>query len=169
MKRLILMRHAKAERHSPDGDDKSRPLHRKGHSDADKIGGFLQEMGVLPSLIIHSTAERTKETAWTVCAHLAPQPMTEGLDSLYLATSDSLLQAIRQTEATVETLMVVGHNPGIADLTLSMIGGATGDVSTAEIMAFPTAALAIIDLPVDDWSQTRSGELFRFKIAQDIL
>ena len=168
MKRLILMRHAKAERHSTQGTDETRALSRRGIEDAHRVGEFLQKQGYQPSLIIHSTASRTKETAWAICEDLKPAPMAEGLDALYLATETEVLNVIKRAEPTVDILMIVGHNPGIGDLSQTMMNSHEDSLVMDHLLAFPTAAFAVLDLQIDHWAEAKSGHLAGFQIADDL-
>jgi len=168
MKRLILMRHARAETRGEDGGDKSRALHPKGLTTAQKAGRYLRETGCKPELIIHSSATRTVQTAWALCEELEPAPMTEGLNALYLAAADEVLKVIRHTEPTVNTLIVVGHNPGISDLTINLIDGQASDVSLAEIRAFPPNAFSMFDLDINSWVAASRGHLAHYQIAEDL-
>ena len=151
MKKLILMRHAKAERHGEDDTDQGRALHRKGVAAVKKVGAYLQSEGHRPELIVHSSSKRTTQTAWELCNHIDPQPMTMRLDALYLANPKNILDVIQGTESTVETLMLVGHSPGIADLAVNLAGVNTGDVSAADLRVFPTSAIAILMIDTMNW------------------
>jgi phosphohistidine phosphatase len=168
MKKLILMRHAKAARHGDDDTDEGRPLHRKGIAALNKVGAYLQAESLRPNLIVHSNAKRTTETAFGLCDHLDPQPMALGFDALYLAASSQILNVIHGTESTINCLMVVGHNPGIADLALDLNDGANSDISLMQLRTFPTSAVAVFQLDIERWSAARSGYLSHYIQAGDL-
>lgn len=168
MKKLILMRHARAERKGADGTDQGRVLHRKGINAIAKIGAYLQNEGHRPGLIVHSSAKRTTQTAWELCDILTPQPMTMGLDALYLADPKAILETIQGTESTIDTLMLVGHSPGIADTALAMVDMKTSDVSADALRAFPPAAIAILHIDVTNWGVARVGFLAHYVFAEDL-
>jgi phosphohistidine phosphatase len=168
MKKLILMRHAKAQRHATDDTDEGRSLHRKGIIAVNKVGAYLQVEGHRPNLIVHSSAKRTTETAFALCDHLNPQPMTMGLDALYLAPPALILDVIQSTESTIDCLMLVGHNPGIADLAVDMADPSNQDISKRTLRAFPTAATAIYHLDIERWSAARSGHLAHYILADNL-
>jgi len=168
MKKLILMRHAKAQRHGDDDTDKGRPLHRKGIAAVNKVGAHLQAEGHRSSLIIHSNAKRTIETAFGLCDYLDPQPMTLGLEALYLASSSQILNVIHGTESTIDNLMVVGHNPGIADLALELNDGSNSDIALMALRAFPPSAVAIFQFDIERWSAARSGYLTHYMLVEDL-
>jgi len=169
MKKLILVRHARAERHGEDGRDESRALHPKGHTAVDKVGAYLQDEGHKPQLVIHSAAKRTTQTAWGLCECFDPSPMSEGLDALYLAAAHETFDVIERTEDTVETLMIVGHNPGIADLTMQLLAGQPlGNIARSDIQAFPPAAFAVFELDIDQWHGAKNARIIDFKIAETL-
>jgi phosphohistidine phosphatase len=169
MKKLILMRHARAERHGEDGRDENRALHPKGAAIVKKVGAYLQAEGHRPQLVMHSSAKRTTQTAWGLCECFNPSPMSEGLDALYLATAPDIINIVGRTEPTVETLVIVGHNPGIGDLTMALLADQqTNDISRSDIQAFPPAAFAIFELDIDNWHAARTARLVDYHIAETL-
>jgi phosphohistidine phosphatase len=163
MKRLLLLRHAKAVPSSPAGDFE-RELAPRGRRDATIMGAFLRDEGLRPDRILASPARRTRQTAELAATAFDPAPEVVYQRSLYLAEPHLILELIRDTDPAVETLMVIGHNPGIADLANLMT--ISGDPQARELMqeSFPTAALAVIDLPEDLWQGVSfyEGVLQRF-------
>jgi phosphohistidine phosphatase len=119
-KRLSLVRHANAEQ---DGDvrDFERPLSRKGQGEALEMARRFQERGLVPDLILASAAVRTRETAETFARVLGVAArLLQADDSLYLADGDHILGAIRAVGPRVSHLMVIGHNPGISAVAISL-------------------------------------------------
>jgi phosphohistidine phosphatase len=119
-KRLSLVRHANAEQ---DGDvrDFERPLSRKGQNEALEMARRFQERGLVPDLILASAAVRTRETAETFARVLGvASRLLQADDSLYLADGDHILGAIRAIGPRVSHLMVIGHNPGISAVAISL-------------------------------------------------
>lgn len=165
MRRLFLLRHAKTETAAPSGRDRDRRLEGRGHTDAVLIGRWLRDNPPLPDLVMVSTAVRAQQTWSIVAPELAhgPAPAAVNLDELYAADPAHLLGIIHA--AAVEDprgLMIVGHNPGLHELALALVRS-PGKASVLRDN-LPTAALAVIDLPVDDWSDVsfRSGELVHY-------
>ena len=107
--RLILMRHAKSDWHLT-LPDHALPLNNRGHRAASALGEWLSRNGYVPNEIISSTAARTLET----CARLNLGTLPRTTRDLYLASHDTLLYALRS--ATGQTVLVLGHNPGICAL-----------------------------------------------------
>lgn len=150
------MRHAKTERSNPDGDH-ARVLMERGHSDSDLIAGWLAENGIRPDLALVSDAARTRQTM----AKLKPA-LAEGADvrfsgSLYLAPPEAILHEIWATPANAETLLVVGHNPGIHELAFELAGSGERRLRSTLAGGFPTAALAVLDFDAPDWTGVAPG------------
>ncbi|MCC3246980.1 histidine phosphatase family protein [Methylocystis sp. WRRC1] len=163
MRRLLLLRHGKADRHSA-GGDRERPLTRRGEEDARRIGEFLHDEGMTPDLAVASNARRAKQTLERALEAF-PAHVTHLIENtIYLATVDHLVEVLRQTPDKVKTLLAVGHNPGFAELAYYLAG--SGEPADIDLMRskYPTAALAILDFETDHWSEVRRGaaRLHRF-------
>jgi phosphohistidine phosphatase len=153
-RRLILLRHAKSA--WPDVPDEQRPLAPRGLRDAPKVGRWLRHAGVIPDRVVCSTARRTRET-WKLVSHeLAAKPTVAYDERLYDANPGDLLDVVRETPAGVGTLLLVGHNPGLQELTLALAASGVGDVIERVRESFPTAALAVLSLP-GEWEAAEAG------------
>lgn len=155
MLRLMLLRHAKAI-HSVDYDDFDRPLVEKGREAATLMGAHIASRQYKPQMALVSSAQRTQETFAIVkdyTGHTEPQ-----FDSdLYLASPEMMLAAIQGVSKAATTLLVVGHNPGIA-LLASALAGSGKDIELRELQSkFPTCALAVIDFDGDNWASLSAG------------
>jgi phosphohistidine phosphatase len=163
MRRLMLLRHAKTERAEPGERDHDRKLTKRGRADAPAIGAYMARHGLEPELAVVSPAARVLETWTLLAAAFAKKPELVKDDRLYNATTEKLIGLIAET-GTAQSLLVVGHNPGLHDIAVQLI--ATGDVEARERVnaKLPTAGLVVIDLPFDDWSQLHlhTGRLERF-------
>jgi len=163
MRRLMLLRHAKTERAAPGARDRDRKLMQRGRTDAQAIGAYLAHHGLVPDLVLVSTAKRAQETWALAAGAFARPPRTASDDRIYNAGPEALIDAIGETR-NAHTLVVVGHNPGLHDLAMQLI--ASGDVEMREQLneKLPTSGLVVIDLPFDDWSLLRghAGRLERF-------
>ena len=142
MKTLLVLRHAKSSWNDPALDDHERPLNKRGRRDAPRVGVLVREYGLIPDLIISSDAVRARVTAEAVAeaARYAGEILLD--PHLYLACPadiHSLLTTVRENAGTV---MIVGHNPGLERLVEQLTG---------ERQDLPTAALAQIGLPIDQW------------------
>ena len=146
MDRLILMRHAKAERRSTSGADIERALAPQGRADAAIMAGVLAREGMAPDLALVSSARRTQET-WEAMARAFPKARAEVSRELYNASALALLEAAEA--ARERTVLVVGHNPGIHELVIHLLvdAGAGAAVIAKAASRFPTctAAAFVID------------------------
>jgi phosphohistidine phosphatase len=140
MQRLILMRHGKAERAALGDDDAQRHLTQRGVADARLMGKVLADEGLAPDLALVSASARTQET-WAAAAELFPGARVQVRQGLYLASAAHLHQAAEQTGAPDETLMIVGHNPGLHELAIRLLreGGAPPSIMAKLGGGFPTA------------------------------
>ncbi len=116
MLRLLLLRHAKAERSKPGTRDHERELTDRGRSDAATIGSYLMHHALVPSLALVSSSARTRET-WKHTAKAFPNtPPVRYEDDLYDAGPKRILRIVKDVEPEAMTLLVIGHNPGLHEL-----------------------------------------------------
>jgi phosphohistidine phosphatase len=169
MRRLLLLRHAKAERTRPGGRDRDRRLTDVGRADAARIGAYLDHHGLVPDRILVSPASRSRET-WELAAAAFAPPLPEYDERLYEASASDLLEVIRATEPPVGTLLVVGHNPGLEELAHRLVASGEADIREQLNEGLPTAALAVIDFAVATWDRLhhQSGRLERLIVAREL-
>jgi phosphohistidine phosphatase len=144
MKRLILMRHAKTEPWSEGIDDFGRALTPLGHADAKRMAEELVSLGWSPERILVSSARRARETCSEVAAVVVGEKVRP-MESLYLTGVRGLAEAVTQNDGA-ETLMVIGHNPGLHDFALSILreGGAADHQASVRLTEkFPTSCAAL--------------------------
>jgi phosphohistidine phosphatase len=168
MRRLMLLRHAKTETEAPSGRDQDRRLDDRGRRDAAEIGGWIGRHPPFPDLVLVSPAVRAQQT-WEIAREamkdLAPSPEVEFLPELYGADPTQFLQSIRTASvADPARLMLVGHNPGMHELALTLTGSGDAAARTAIEGNLPTSGLAIFDFAIDDWNEVafRRGKLVLF-------
>lgn len=162
MPRLMLLRHGKAA--PPEGgDDFERPLTRRGREAATRIGAYLHDEGLVPDLVLVSTAHRARETFHLARASLSevasrPEP------TIYEASAEHLLSLARDTDPGIGSLLLVGHNPGFEALALMLSGEGDGDALDRLGRKYPTAGLAVIETVGEGWGtlQRGRGRLTRF-------
>ncbi|MEU5432314.1 histidine phosphatase family protein [Streptomyces sp. NPDC020719] len=143
LRRLVVLRHAKSA--WPEGvPDHERPLGPRGLRDASAAGRWLSAADCLPDLVLCSTARRTRETWELAAAELGSPPPARHDPRLYAAEDRDLLDAVRQVPDIIGTLLLVGHNPGVQDLTLLLTGEALGDTLDRARTKFPTSAIAVL-------------------------
>jgi phosphohistidine phosphatase len=150
MRRLLLLRHAKSD--WPEGvADIDRPLNERGRRDAPAIGRTMTANEFVPDRVLVSPAMRTRQT-WQLIAPLLPPGAEVRIEeSLYAANAETLLQCIRTTPPAAETLLLIGHNPGLETLARSFAKSGDSDAIRRLHKKYPTAGLSVIELPVDRW------------------
>jgi phosphohistidine phosphatase len=145
-KRLALLRHAKSSWDDPDLDDHERPLNNRGRRAAEQMGAYLREVELSPQLVLCSSSLRTRQTLELLSLSRASDVHIE--DVLYAASVSTLLGRLRRVDDPVDSVLLIGHNPGIHDLARSLVG-AGGGIGEK----YPTAALADLDVTVSSWGQ----------------
>ncbi|MFI8996797.1 SixA phosphatase family protein [Streptomyces sp. NPDC053542] len=141
LRRLLLLRHAKAAR-PPGTADHERPLSARGRRDAQAAGRLLAKTDRLPDLVLCSTARRTRETWELAAAELAGLPPVRHEPRLYHPPVPELLAVVHAVPAYVSTLLVVGHNPSLRDTILTVAADGIGEEIPQVQEKFPTAAIA---------------------------
>lgn len=158
MKKLLLIRHAKAEK---DGfaKDFDRPLKYPGIQDARFMADRLKEKAIIPQLIVTSPALRTKTTAeiFADAFHL-PDPATK--KSIYEASRETWLKVINGLPNEYNTIAVVGHNPGVAEI-LRYLTGEGREVHTSTV--------AVVDFDINSWAEITgdSGKLVYYSSPKE--
>jgi len=164
MRRLLLLRHAKAERSQPGGGDRDRVLTERGRADAKKLGAYLARHAFTPNRALVSSAARTRETWTLLAAAFDKTPPANFEEWLYNASPQVILQAIKATGPGAGTLLVVGHNPSLQELAAMLV--ASGDIDARERLGeeFPPTALAAISFVAEDWGgiHAHGGRLEHF-------
>lgn len=135
MKRLVLMRHAKAEHYNAGGDH-ARELAPRGRSDAANAGLLLAGAGLTHAVV--STAARTRQTFECLGLELS----RDDAEWLYYCGSDTLLRRIGETDETVRGLLVIGHAPTIPTLAAHLADASDPQEADQLGSWFPTAAFA---------------------------
>lgn len=149
MKTLLIMRHAKSSWANDRLADFNRPLNDRGRRDAPRMGKLLIQLDIVPDLIIASSAKRASETAEMAALAASYPGDIRYTEELYLADPETYVELARETDESVSTLLLVGHNPDIEEL-INDLGG--------KEERMPTAALAVFHLPIDNWAELNLGD-----------
>ena len=163
MRRLLLLRHAKSD--WPDGyDDALRPLSERGRRDAPEMGKAIARAGLIPDLALISTAVRTRQTWDLVAPQLGKQISSQEVNGLYGASDKTILEFVHTVADEVQTLLCVGHNPGMERLARSFAKSGDADAIRRIEKKYPTCGLAVIELPVNRWKEAEppAGRLEMF-------
>jgi phosphohistidine phosphatase len=166
MKRLILTRHAKSSWDDPLTLDHDRPLNDRGKAAAADLGQWLDSRGYVPDEVLCSDALRTRKTWSGIAPALPGTPVLELKPALYHAGPDVMLAVLRH--AVGETVMMIGHNPGIAEFAGRLVARAPVNPDFAR---YPTGATLVVDFLTDDWSQVGFGQgaVVDFVIPREIV
>jgi phosphohistidine phosphatase len=163
MKHLLVLRHAKSSWKDIGISDHARPLNKRGKKAAPRMGQLLFEEDLLPDVILSSTAVRARKTVDLVVEASGFEGEIVFLEDFYHAWPSEYLDALRSLSDDIDRPMIVGHNPGM-ELLLEAL--------TDESERFPTAALALIKLPIDYWSQLSDeteGELLNLWLPRALM
>jgi phosphohistidine phosphatase len=159
MKRLFLLRHAKAQPQDGSTEDFDRTLMLIGMQDAGAMARHLRKTDSRVDLILCSSSARTMQTAELVLQELESE--IEYRENLYLAEAPKIVAAVRAAPASAASLMVVGHNPGLEACATFLAREPVRRKERARHEAleekFPTCALAILDFDVGRWRDVEQG------------
>jgi len=144
VKTLLLLRHAKSSWKYSDLSDHDRPLNNRGRRDAQLMGELLREEGIVPDLIISSSAKRALDTAEAVADSSGYGSEIISTRLLYHADVDDYIEVLKSIENNPDIIMFISHNPGLEEILSTLTG---------EFEWLPTAALAKIELPVFHWNE----------------
>lgn len=160
MKTLFVLRHAKSSWDSPELSDFERPLNERGEEAAPFMGELMKEKNLAPDLIVSSPAERAKQTATLVKNSAEFDAEIRFNERIYEASPLTLIHIISEFDDKFDSAMIVGHNPGLESLVRILSG---------ERHRMPTAALALIELDIENWSEiaANSGNLREFFIPKE--
>ena len=155
IKQLFVLRHAKSSWDDPGLDDHERPLAPRGRRAVAAMADYLRTNEIQPTLVLCSTSRRTRETLEGVGPG-GEQAIEPGL---YAASTSALIDRLQRVPEDVESVMVIGHNPGMQTLVLRLAGAGNG-VEQAELgevqRKFPTAGLATLTFECA-WSELGPG------------
>ncbi len=144
MKTLLVLRHAKSSWKNANLSDFERPLNKRGKNDAPRMGELLRREGIVPDLIISSSAERALATAEAVASACSYESEIKTTRQFYHAWPDDYVDVINSVSNECDRVLIVGHNPGIESLVEELTG---------EWITMPTAALVQIALRISQWSE----------------
>lgn len=143
MKKLVLIRHAKSDWSNPFLDDYLRPLNKRVKKNAPLMAKLLKEKNIRPDLIISSPSIRTKQTLEYFIKELNYNDEVKLEESIYEAPYENLLKVIKDIPNIHKIVFLIGHNPGLCDLTNFLV-----DKNFENI---PTSSMVEIDFYVKNW------------------
>jgi phosphohistidine phosphatase len=171
LKTLGLFRHAKSDWHDPRARDFDRPLNGRGRKGAALMGKHIRNHGISWDRMIASPAIRCAETV-EIAAQAADRPVSANWDRrIYLASSATLADLLREQAGDPDAILMVGHNPGLEDLIFDLVpdDGSSPLRDSVEIK-FPTASYAVLELAIDSWADLADncGKLVHLMRPRDL-
>ncbi len=154
MKHVLLLRHGKSSWDDPKLADHDRPLAPRGRRAAKLIAEHLRRDLPAPELVLCSSARRTRDTLERISPALGGRVTVQIEDELYAASEERLLERVRELDEGVESVLLIGHNPGLERLALELAG--SGDKLAGVRRKYPTAALATLEFD-GTWRELRPG------------
>jgi len=144
VKQLYLMRHAKSSWKDPNLRDFERPLNKRGKRDAPLMGKRLKQKEVKPDLIISSFAKRAYKTAKIIAKELnCPKDKIIKEEKLYLTSFAKLLNYIKSLDNSLNSILIINHNPAISELFCYLSG--------KDSVNMPTSAIGAIRFDTNSW------------------
>jgi phosphohistidine phosphatase len=158
MKTLGLWRHAKSDWNDRSARDFDRPLNRRGLKGAAIMGTHIAGQPIFWERIIASPAVRVAQTIELGAQAAQINPQVRWDRRIYLASSATLLDLLREQEGNPSTILMVGHNPGLEDLIFDLVPD-DGSSPLRDLVEekFPTAAFACLETDIDSWADLREA------------
>ena len=159
MKRIFLLRHLKSSWDFPELDDYDRPLNERGERCGPFIARHIAAHAVRPDVALCSTARRTRQTMDYLVEALDGVPVCFER-RLYEATAQQLLKRLRELPPEVESVLLVGHNPGLHRLAVALTEKEVTDSvpGLADLREkYPTGGFSTLTAPVEDWGDLSGG------------
>ncbi len=150
MRQLIVLRHGKAEDHSPDGDF-GRRLTGRGERDAASAGKKIRGIVTGPAGIVTSDAVRALATARIAAREMGTDTPVVPDRRIYNASLDDLRAVIQDLDDRTQSVVVVGHNPGLEELVRTLCP------ETAYDFSLSPAAFSALDLDAASWRDVGSA------------
>jgi phosphohistidine phosphatase len=146
MKTLYLTRHAKSSWKYPNLDDFERPLNKRGRKNAPFMGEILKKLRVAPDLVISSPANRAAMTARIMAAGINyPLENIVYSEDIYEFSEDALIHVINTIDDSVDSAMVIGHNPAV--------NGLANYIGDQPISNIPTCGVCCLELDISSWAK----------------
>lgn len=158
MKRLTLLRHAKSDWNDPVPRDFDRPLNRRGEKAARLMGEYAAKRAMRFDLLVASPAVRVVQTLDMFFDGYGAALDARWDRRIYLASAPTLFDVVRDLPDSVDAVLMAGHNPGFEELILDLVPEDADNKLREDVeVKFPTASLAVLDLPIDRWADARAN------------
>ena len=162
--RLLLLRHAKAE-HPENVADHDRPLSLVGRRQSSRVGAALAAAGLVPDLVLCSSSLRTRQTWEIAKSTLGAEPPVELSEDVYSAGTRALVDLVRDVPESVQTLLVVGHEPTMSHVAEVLAGPDSDVTALARVrVGVPTGSWTLLETD-GSWDALRRGEATLVRLA----
>jgi phosphohistidine phosphatase len=152
----MLLRHGKSSWSDPTVADLDRPLAPRGERASRMIAKYMRRKKIRPALVLCSPSLRTRQTLEAIESSLGKGSAVELVPELYAASEGELLERLRALPESVDSVMLIGHNPGLHGLACALASRGADLPQLEE--KFPTAALATLIVDSDSWAALRPGD-----------
>ena len=158
MKTLGLFRHAKSDWTDARARDFDRPLSARGVLGARLMGQHIKAAGYPFARVIASPAVRVSETIELAGEAWGRSFAIEWDRRIYLASSQTLIELLRELPDSLRSVLLVGHNPGTEDVIFDLVPDDGSSPLREEVeIKFPTATFAVLQLPIERWADLAEG------------
>ena len=147
-----MVRHAKAVWNDGHIGDFDRELSKKSEKGLYAVGSYLMLAGIKPDTILSSPAIRAQKTAEILKEKMDSNIKISYMEELYLSSADVIKNLLMHQHNNLQTIMLIGHNPGISDFASRLTGG--------EILKIPKGAVLALSLPINNWHDLIDGESY---------
>jgi phosphohistidine phosphatase len=145
-KRIVVVRHAKSSWDDPALADHDRHLAPRGRRAVQRLRHHFERLGLRPDLVLCSSSRRTRETLEGIRPALGRHADVQIDRGLYAAEAEQLLHRLQRLDDQVTCVVLIGHNPGVADLTDLLVGHGDPVERKQAIDKFPTGAVALLSV-----------------------
>ncbi len=168
MKTLYLLRHAKAEPGGRGDADIDRPLSARGREACADMGAYMKKKRYHPAFVLSSPSARTRETLERISEASCLTLEHRFIDKLYLAEAEEIAHYIRLVSDALDSVMVIGHNPGMHHAALVLSSSDDTRLRHALELKYPTGTLCIMQFAAQHWSDIseNGGELVDFTVPR---
>ncbi|MEM6489055.1 MAG: histidine phosphatase family protein [Pseudomonadota bacterium] len=168
---LILLRHAKSSWADPELGDHDRPLNKRGKAAAPAMGTWLSQAGYRPDRVLVSSSRRTRQTVDRMRETMPDLPAAEVEPRLYHAEPDMMFDILSRQPDAAQTVLLVGHQPGLSAFARRLVNGQVRPHCVQAFQHFPTAAAAVMLLPIFQWGALSPGsaEFIDFAVPREVM
>jgi phosphohistidine phosphatase len=168
MRTVFLLRHAKSSWSDPTVLDIDRPLAPRGERAAKEIAKYMRRKRIRPACVLCSPSVRTRRTLEAIEPALGRNCVIELVPALYAASRQELLRQLQALPDSVASVMLIGHNPGLQELALTLASRGANLPRLEEKL--PTGALATLVADCENWTALKpaDAELVDYVVPRDL-